>query len=134
MGIISQSQQGDISKFWRSHYEEKIDHVFSRLGRANNHQIFFTFNSTLISIQETGNRSPVHIQEKVGSEIRKLIQEGHIVKLIKCTSEHFISPIVIIKKNDDTIKLAMDSKSMINQVNKHQYQIPSFLELLDSAA
>ena len=76
----------------------------------------------------------MHIQDKVGVEIQKLIQEGHVVKLNKCTSEHFISPIVITAKKDGSVKLAMDAKPMIDQIHKNQYQMPNLLELLDSAA
>ena len=77
---------------------------------------------------------PVHIQDKVGVEIQKLIHEGHIVKLNKCTSKHFISPIVITAKKDGSVKLAMDAKPLNDQIRKNQYQMPNLLELLDSAA
>ena len=40
-------------------------------------------------------------------EIKKLIKEGHIVKLNKCTSDHFVAPVVITAKKDGSIKLAM---------------------------
>ena len=76
----------------------------------------------------------MHIQDKVGLEIQKLIREGHVVKLNKCTSEHFISPIVITAKKDGSVKLAMDAKPMNDQIHKNQYQMPNLLELLDTAA
>ena len=76
----------------------------------------------------------MHIQDKVGQEIQKLIHEGHVVKLNKCTSEYFISPIVITAKKDGSVKLAMDAKPMNDQIHKNHYQMPNLLELLDSAA
>ena len=76
----------------------------------------------------------MHIQDKVGQEIQKLIQEGHVVKLNKCTSEHFISPIVFTAKKDSSVKLAMDANPMNDQIHKNQYQMLNLLELLDSAA
>ena len=57
-----------------------------------------------------------------------------MVKLNKCTSEHFISPIVITAKKDGSVKLAMDAKPMNDQIHKNHYQMPNLLELLDSAA
>ena len=89
VGEVSQSDLNETSEFWKSHFHKKYQHVFSRIGRAKNHQVFSTFKSPLIPIQEKGRRVPVHIQHKVGNEIRKLIHEGHLVKLNKCTSEHF---------------------------------------------
>ena len=56
----------------------------------------------------------MHIQDKVGQEIQKLKNEGHVIKLNKCTSEYFISPIVITAKKDGSVKLAMDAKPMRN--------------------
>ena len=75
----------------------------------------------------------MHIQDKVGVEIQKFIQEGHVVKLNNCTKEHFKSPIVIKAKKDGSVKLAMDAKPMNDQIHKNQYQMPNLLELLDSA-
>ena len=95
---------------------------------------YSTFKSPLVPIQEKRRRVPVHIQDKVGVEIQNLIQDGHVVKLNKRTSEHFISPIVITAKKDGSVKLAMDEKPMIDQIHKNQYQMPNLLELLDSAA
>ena len=76
----------------------------------------------------------MHIQDKVGNKIRKLIQEGHNVQLNKCTSDHFISPIVITAKRDGSVKLAMVAQPMNDQIPENQYQMPNLLELLDSAA
>ena len=90
--------------------------------------------SPLVPIQEKRRRVAVHIQNKVGVEIQKLIQEGHVVKLNKCTSEHFVSPIVITAKKVGSVKLAMDAKPMNDPIHKNQYQMPNLLELLDSGA
>ena len=95
VGEVSHSDLNETPEFWKSHFQKKYQHVFSRIGRAKDHQLFSTFKSSLILIQEKERRVPVHIQDKVVVEIRKLIHECHLVKLIKYSSEHFISPIVI---------------------------------------
>ena len=76
----------------------------------------------------------MHIQEKVEEKIRELIKEWHIVKLKKCTSEHFIFPIVITVEKDGTVKLAKDANPMKYQIPINQYQMPNLLQLLDCAA
>ena len=134
VGEVSLSNLNVTSESWKAHFHQKIHRVFSRVGRAKSHKVFSTFKSPLVPIQEKGRRVPVHIQDKVGLEIQKLIQEGHVVKLNKCTSEHFISPIVITAKKDGSVKLAMDAKLMNDQIHKNQYQMPNLLKLLDSAA
>ena len=134
VGEVSLSNLNVTSESWKSHFHQKFHRVFARVGRAKNHKVFSTFKSPLVPIQEKGRRVPVYIQDKVGLEIQKLIQEGHVVKLNKCTSEHFISPIVITAKKDGSVKLAMNAKPMNDQIEKNQYQMPNLLELLDSAA
>ena len=134
VGEVSLSNLNERSESWKSHFHQKFHRVFSRVGRAKNHQKFSTFKSPLVPIQEKGRRVPVHIQDKVGLEIQKLIQEGHVIKVNKCTSEHFISTIVITTKKDGSVKLAINAKPMNDQIHKNQYQMPNLLELLDSAA
>ena len=134
VGEVSQSNLNVTSESWKTHFYQKFHRVFTRVGKAKNHKVFSTFKSPLVPIQEKGRRVPVHIQDKVGQEIQKLIQEGHVVKLNKCTKQHFISPIVITAKKDGSVKLAMDAKPMIDQIHKNHYQMPNLLELLDSAA
>ena len=134
VGEVSLSNLNVTSESWKTHFHQKFHRVFSRGGRAKNYKVFSTFKSPLVPIQEKGRRVPVHIQDKAGQEIQMLIQEGHVVKLNKCTSEHFISPIVITAKKDGSVKLAMDAKPMNDQIHKNQYQMPNLLELLDSVA
>ena len=134
VGEVSQSNSNITSDSWKSHFQQKYHRVFNRVGKAKSHKLFSTFKSPLVAIQEKGRRVPVHIQDKVGQEIQKLIHEGHVVRLNKCTSEHFISPIVITAKKDGSVKLAMDAKPMNDQIHKNHYQMPNLLELLDSAA
>ena len=86
VGEVSQSNLNVASESWKKHFHQKFHRVFSRIGRAKNHKVFSTFKSPLVPIQEKGRRVPVHIQDKVGLEIQKLVQEGHVVKLNKCTS------------------------------------------------
>ena len=51
--------------------------------------------------QIKGRKVPVHIQDSVANEIKLLVEQGHIVKLDKCTTDFFIAPIVLTAKKDD---------------------------------
>ena len=61
-------------------------------------------------------------------------KEGHLVKLNKSDDDCFISPIVITRKKDGSIKLALDSKLLNNQIFKNKYQMPNIHELIDNIA
>ena len=67
-------------------------------------------------------------------ELDKLLSEGHITKLDKCTSDCFIAPIKITVKKDDSIKLALDAKPINRQLYKNKYQMPNVDELMDGVS
>ena len=56
------------------------------------------------------------------------------MKLNKCDEDCFISPIVITRKKDGSIKLALESKLLNNQIFKKKYQMPNIHELIDNIA
>ena len=74
---------------------------------------------------------PISLQDKVDRETHRLIIEGHIIKLQKCSDRHFVSPIVITVKKDGSVKLTLESIELNKQVYKHKYQIPNIDELVD---
>ena len=63
VGIISETQQSDKSDFWRSDYEKEFGHVFWRLGRAKNQQVFSTFKPSFVPIQKRAPCSSTCWQE-----------------------------------------------------------------------
>ena len=107
------------SELIKSHFFRKFPHLFTLLGRSKFHQIHTTFMDPLIPRQIKGWKVPIHIQEFVSEEVKALIKDGHITKLDKCTTNHFINPIVITSKKDGSIKLAMDAKPLNAQIWKN---------------
>ena len=61
-------------------------------------------------------------------------QMAHIVKLSKGEEDCFISPIVFTKKEDGTIKLALDYKLLKDQIFKKKYQMPKIHKLIENIA
>ena len=122
------------SEGWKEKFFTKFKNLFERQGISKNHIASSKFKYPLCPIQEKGRRIPIHIQDKVEKEIEKLLTEGHITKLDKCTSDCFIAPIVITVKKDDSIKLAMDAKPINRQLFKNKYQMPNVDELIDGVS
>ena len=121
-------------KVGKKNFFTQFKNLFERQGISKNHIVSSKFKYPLCPIQEKGRRIPIHIQDKVEKEIEKLLTEGHITKLDKCTSDCFIAPIVITKKKDDSIKLAMDAKPINRQLFKNKYQMPNVDELIDGVS
>ena len=64
--------------------------------------------------------------------MERLQNEGHIEKLSSCSDEHFISPIVITVKKDQSINLALDSKVLNKAIHKNKYEMPNTDMLIDT--
>ena len=119
---------------WKNKFYNKFKDLFDRQGCSKNHVVSTKFKYPLRPLQEKGRRIPIHIQEKVHEEKEKLLKEGHIKRLDKCTSDCFIAPIVNTVKKDDSIKLALDAKPINRELFK-KYQMPNNVdELLDDVS
>ena len=62
------------------------------------------------------------------------MEQGHIEKLDKCTTDFFIAPFVLTANKDGSIKLSLNIKPMNAQIWKNKYKMPNIHELIDSAA
>ena len=60
--------------------------------------------------------------------------EGQLVKLEKCDEDCLISPIVITRKKDCSIKKLLDSKLSNDQIFENKYQMPNIYEPIDNVA
>ena len=118
---------------WKEKFYDDFKPLFDRKGSVH-HVVSTTFKYPLCPIQEKGRRIPIHVQGKIEKEIEKLLLEGQIQRLDKCTSDCFIAPIVILVKKDDSIKLALDAKPINRQLYKNKYQMPNVEELLDGVS
>ena len=81
-----------------------------------------TFKRSFHPTQHKSRRIPLHIIEKRGKELKKLMDEKQIRKLDKCSDEFFISPVVITVKYDKPIKIALDSKKLIDAIHKNKFR------------
>ena len=68
-----------------------------------------------------GLRIPIKLQDKVNNELKKLIDEKHMINLSSCPDKYVISPIVVTVKKDQTIKLALNSKLLNKAIHNNKY-------------
>ena len=119
---------------WKNKFYSKFRDLFDRQGCSRNHVVSTKFKYPLCPLQEKGRRVPIHIQEKVHEETEKLLKEGHILRMDKCTSDCFLASIVVTVKKYDSIKMALDAKPINRQLFKNKYQMPYVVELLDGVS
>ena len=109
----------------------QFPHLVSRIGLSKTHVAKSKFYQTFTAKHQKVRRVPINVQPRVSSELERLQTEGHIEKLSSCSDEHFISPIVIRVKKDQSIKLALDSKVLNKAIHKNKYQMPKTELLID---
>ncbi len=66
--------------------------------------------------QQKGRRLPIHIKKAVETEVNKLVQGGRLEKLNEVGEDTFVSPVVITHKSDGTVKIALDSVELNEQI------------------
>ena len=130
-------QKGNfVNNIASSEFKEQIATKFpgliSRIGRSKSHVAKSKFHKIFQARHQKGRRFPINLQDKVNTELRKLLAEKHIIKLSSCPDNYFISPIVVTVKKDQTIKLALDSKVLNKAIHKNKYQMPKIDTLIES--
>ena len=98
---VEYSSSDPISDYWCSFFATKYAHVFSRLRRSKNHKVYPNFKFPLVPRQIIGRKVPIHVQDRVASEIKLLVGQGHIEKLDKCTTDFFMHRLCELQKRMD---------------------------------
>ena len=104
------------------------------MGKIPNDRKVTHFYSPFKPKQSKGRRVPLHLLAGVNEELKRMETEGHIIKLEKCEEDSFISQILITRKKDTSIKQALDSKLLNDQIFKNNYQMLNIHELIDNVA
>ena len=80
-------------------------------------------------VQQKARPIPLHLQDAVEKEIKKLIDSGHIEKLEEVPEDTFISPAVITVKKDKSVKIALDSRKLNECCIKRRPNMPNMEDL-----
>ena len=106
--------------------------LISRIGKSKVHIVRSKFHKNNTPLHQKGRRVPINLLDKVSDELKKLSQQGHIEKLQEYSDKNFVSSIVITVKNDNSVKLALDSKILNKSIHKNKYQMPNIDSIIDS--
>ena len=73
-------------------------------------------------IQQKGRPVPIHLQNQVAEEIKRLIKNGYLERATEKTEDCFVSLAVIRVKKDKSIKIALDSRKKTKQQLKRKHK------------
>ena len=133
IGLQRNLETNIIRNITASEKGEKIFKEFENVFK-NNHTIKdLTIDIQLKKdtkpIQQKGRPVPIHFQNIVKNEPKKLIEKGHLEKADKTTENCFVSPAVITIKKDKSVKIALDLRKLNESCIKRKATMPNMEEL-----
>ena len=80
-------------------------------------------------IQQKGRPIPIHLQDQVTQELKRLINYGYVERATEITEDCFVSPAMITVKKDKLVKIALDSRKLDEITVKRKAQKSNMEEL-----
>ena len=115
----------------KSDLAKKFNKIFVSSHTVKDFVYNVQFKPSMEVKQQKGRRVPILMQKAVEAELRKLIDGGHVEKLAEIGEDTFVSPVVISKKSDGSVKIAIDSVELNKQIIHKTMQMPILAELVD---
>ena len=84
--------------------------VFSGLGKLKNKQVELAIDETVTPVAQPQRRIPFHLRQKVENELEKLEQDDISDKIPDNTPTEWVSPVVIVPKQNNNIRLWVDMR------------------------
>jgi hypothetical protein len=119
------AQQGNIPDKGVQRIVNKHSSVFQGQGKLRNKQIELIIDEAVKPVAQKQRRIPFHLREKVERELSKL-EHDDIIEPVPDTEEtEWISPLVIVPKKDDKIRLCVDMRAANNAIKRVRHPIPT---------
>ena len=99
--------------------------VFHGLGKLKSKQIQLIIDKDVKPVVQQQRRIPFHLREKVEVELNQLQQQDIIEKVPDTEETDWISPIVIVPKKDDNIRLCIDMRAANIAIKRVRHPIPT---------
>ena len=117
---------------YQKQIEEQFKDLFTKPGKIKGFKYKVQYKDNMQPFQQKGRKIPLHLQQPVADELKKLQEDGHIEKLEEIGEDICVSPAVIAKQSNGTVKIAIDAKELNKQIVKKRMQMPNLDDLRDS--
>ena len=81
-------------------------------------------------IQQKGRPIPIHLQDQVAEEVKRLIKNGYLGRATGTTENCFVGPAVITVEKDKSVKIALVSRKLNEATVKRKAHMPNLEELI----
>ena len=75
------------SKNLKQEIAKQFPGLKKRIGRSINHTVKYKIKTNFTPVHQRGRRVPIHLQKQVEEELKKLQDNGNIIKLDKCSDK-----------------------------------------------
>ena len=99
--------------------------VFSGLGKLKNKQVEQAIDETVTPVAQPQRRIPFHLRQKVENELEKLEHDDIIEKIPDNTPTEWVSPVVIVPKQNNNIRLRVDMRVANTAIKRTRHPIPT---------
>ena len=110
--------------------EQKYPSLFRGIGKLKNFEVKLHTDKNVQPVAQAARRIPFHLRKRVATTLRDLESQGIIEPVSVGTSTPWVSPVVIIPKNDDTVRLCVDMRMPNRAIKRERYPSPTVDDLI----
>ena len=112
--------------------EQKYPSLFRGIGKLKNFEVKLHIDKNVQPVAQAARRIPFHLCKRVAATLQDLESQGIIEPVSVGTSTPWVSPVVIIPKNDDTVRLCVDMRMPNRAIKRERYPSPTVDDLIHS--
>ena len=107
----------------------KHQRVFEGTGKLQNRQVELIVDRSVKPVVQRQRRIPFYLRAKVDSELERLEAEDIIEKVPDTDETPWISPVVIVPKKEDKIRLCVDMRAANKAIKRVCHPIPTVRDI-----
>ncbi|CAB4013461.1 Retrovirus-related Pol poly [Paramuricea clavata] len=108
--------------------DKKFPHLFHGIGKLHNFEAKLHIDSSVPPVAQPARRIPFYLRRKVSAALKQLEKDDIIEKVEGPTP--WISPLVVIPKNDGTVRLCVDMRRANCAIQRERHPCPTVDDLI----
>ena len=128
LGLIKVKFNQVDEKLSADEIPKKFPALFNGIGRLKNFEVKLHINEAVPPVAQPARRIPFHLRKKVSAALKRLENKRIIEKVDGPTP--WISPLVIIPKNDRRVRLCVDMRMPNRAIQRERHPSPTIDDLI----
>ena len=111
--------------------EDRYPAIFNGIGKLKDYVVKLHIDENVQPVAQAARRIPFHLRKKVSSTLRDLENQG-IIEKVEGTSTPWVSPVVIIPKNDGSVRLCVDMRMPNRAIQRERHPSSTVDDLINA--